>query len=165
MNPKLTLELDKPQAIALRYPKPTLVNGFAGKECRWILTDGRALYTPESFQDKIKGLNIPVGQRFTIEKRRRGRGVEWHAFLLPDHGGGSQAAALLRDAPALDEPEATIQPTVETPLERALKTAVTAAAAAEAHGKGMGYAVRFSSADVRALGITLLIGMQSGRAA
>jgi hypothetical protein len=141
----------------------TNVNGLA--LTHHDFTDGRALYTPESFQDKIRALNLKVGQRFIVEKRRQGRELEWHADLLPDHGGGSPAAALLRNAEPLDEPEATLAPAVESPLERALKTAVSAAAAAEAHGKAVGYAVRFSSNDIRALGITVLIGYQSGRAA
>jgi len=164
MNPKyLKPELDTPYIVALRYPVPKIVSGFAGKECRWILVDGRALYTPVDFEAKLKELRITVGQRFQIEKRRVGREVEWHASLLPDNGRGQAAAKLLDAAPELDGPETPNPPCAETPLERALKTAVSAAAAAESHGKSMGYAVRFSSADVRALGITLLI--QNGRAA
>ena len=46
-----------------------------------------------------------------------------------------------------------------------MKTAVSAAAEAEKHGAKIGYAVRFRPEDIRALGITVLIGMQSGRAA
>jgi hypothetical protein len=157
MNPKyLKLELDKPETIALKYPTPQL---------RWLLMDGRALYTPEQIRDKIEALKIKPGQRFRIERRRAGGGVEWHVNRVRNTGGGSKAAKILDTAGELDQPEASLHPVVETPLERALKSAVVACAQAEAHGKQIGYAVRFTPADVRALGITLLIGMQNGRAA
>jgi hypothetical protein len=50
-------------------------------------------------------------------------------------------------------------------LESALKTAVSAAAAAEKHGLEIGYNVRFTPADIRAMGISVLISMEGRSAA
>jgi hypothetical protein len=50
-------------------------------------------------------------------------------------------------------------------LEDALKTAVRAAAEAERYAESISYACRFLSADVKSMAISVLIGMQSGRAA
>jgi len=176
-NPKyLKPELNTPYTIALKYPTGRQVNGFDGPELRWILLDGRALYTPLDFQAKIEDLGIKPSQRFTVEKRVNGRKADWIVSHLPDSqpqkGAPQKAVTMLDQAGSLDASdgldEAKGQPmptTSETALEVALKTAVTAAAEAERHGQQIGYAVRFRPEDIRALGITVLIGMQSGRAA
>ena len=178
-------ELSKPYVIALKYPTGRPVSGFDGPELRWILSDGQAFYTPCDFADKIESLGIKPGQRFQVEKRMVNRKAEWLVTAINErlvsHVSDSQpkpqlpqkAIALVEAAAALDEPEETLQgndrPAPERPataLEAALKTAVTAAAEAEKHGASIGYAVRFRPEDIRALGITVLIGMQqNGRAA
>lgn len=177
MNPKyFKPELSKPYTIALKYPTAKQVNGFSGPELRWILSDGQAFYTPRDFAAKIEDLNIRPGQVFQIEKRMAGRKAEWFVNHVPDlqskPGLPQKAATILEQASPLDAPhgldEASPQPErkrPETALELALKTAVSAAAEAERHGAQIGYAVRFRPEDIRALGITVLIGMQSGRAA
>jgi hypothetical protein len=48
----------------------------------------------------------------------------------------------------------------DTQLARALKTAIAAAVEAEKFAKALDYNIRFSTDDVRSMGITLLIGMQ-----
>ncbi len=48
----------------------------------------------------------------------------------------------------------------DTQLAHALKTAIAAAAEAEAFAKTLNYNVRFTTEDVRSMGITVLIGMQ-----
>jgi len=175
-------ELNKPYTLALKYPSGTPVSGNAGPELRWILSDGRALYTPLDFADKLKAIGISKpGQRFQAERRTKGRKAEWLvtptsneslATHVPDLRGPQKAAAILEAAGALDAPESEIKgnhrPDRKAPataLEIALKTAVAAAAAAEKHAEGLGYSCRFSSADIRAMGISVLIGLQSGRAA
>jgi hypothetical protein len=157
-------EVNQPVTVALKYPTPRPAKGFHGPELRWTLIDGRELYTPVEFSDKLEQLGIKAGQRFTIEKRKAGGGVEWHASHLSDLRGEQKAAQILRDAPALDEPDSSVPALAETTLERALKTAVSAAAQAEKHGAFVGYPVRFRPEDIRAMAITLLIGYQSGRA-
>jgi hypothetical protein len=48
----------------------------------------------------------------------------------------------------------------DTQLAHALKTAIAAAADAETFAKTLNYNIRFSTEDVRSMGITVLIGMQ-----
>jgi len=67
------------------------------------------------------------------------------------HQGPSPSPPLARDAaPAL--------PT--TQLAHALKTAISAAADAEKFAKTLDYNIRFTTDDIRSMGITVLIGMQ-----
>lgn len=175
MNPKyFKPELSKPYVIALKYTTGRQVSGFSGPELRWILSDGQAFYTPLDFQAKIEDLGIRPGQRFQVEKRIVNRKAEFFVSHISDLCAKppQKAVALIEAAGALGEPEETVQGNTRplpsrsaTTLESALKTAVTAAAEAEKHGQKIGYNVRFTPADIRALGITVLIGIQSGRAA
>jgi hypothetical protein len=178
MNPKyFKPELGKPYVIALKYPTGRIVKGFQGPELRWTLMDGQAFYTPLDFQAKIEDLSIKPGQRFQIEKRIVNRKAEWivsHVSDVPDlqPKPPQKAIALIEAAGALGEPEETLGGTTHrmperpaTALETALKTAVTAAAEAERHGQKIGYNVRFQSGDIKSMAISVLIGMQSGRAA
>ena len=48
----------------------------------------------------------------------------------------------------------------DTQLAHALKTAIAAAAEAEKFAKTLDYNIRFTTEDVRSMGITVLIGMQ-----
>jgi hypothetical protein len=159
VNPRyLRLELDTPYTVALRYPEPKIVNGFAGKECRWILMDGQALYTPESLKEAISAFK--PGERFTIWKLRVGRSIEWkleRAGTPVQHATPQPIAAILERSEALDPTGDEIP---RSRLEDALRNAVTAAAAAEKHGAAIGYTIRFQPADVRAMAISVLIGMQ-----
>lgn len=174
MNPKyFKPELSKPYVIALKYTTGRQVSGFSGPELRWILSDGQAFYTPLDFQAKIEDLGIRPGQRFQVEKRGV-RKAEFFVSHVSDLRAKppQKAATLIEAAGSLGEPEETLEGSglpvragAATALESALKTAVTAAAEAERHGQTIGYNVRFTPADIRALGITVLIGMQSGRAA
>lgn len=161
MSNYIKLEPRKPQVIALKNLDCLKVKGFHGPELRWQLSDGRSIYTPLDFADKLKTLDIAPNQRFTIERGKDGVNVAH----LPDLRGRQAAAVLVEKAPDLDGPDITPRKPMETVLERALKSAVQACAEAEKHGKEIGYSVRFTPSDVRALGITLLIGMQNGRAA
>ncbi len=155
----LRIDLDKPYTVALRHPAPVMVNGFAGPECRWTLMDGQALYTPVSLKEKLGAFK--PGETFTIRKVRTGRTIEWklqRAGIQRETEKPAQPVAAILDAqPSLDSP---IDETPHSRLEDALRNAVTAAAAAEKHAEKLGYACRFSSADVRAMAISVLIGMQ-----
>jgi hypothetical protein len=166
MNNYIRLEIGKPQTVALKLTTGVKVTGYHGPELRWMLADGRALYTPLTFAETIQKLNLKPGERFQVERRKDGL----HVHRISDLRGGQKAALLVEKAPDLDGPYQTPseppRKPMETALERALKTAVSACAQAEMHGKQIGYAVRFTPSDVRALGITLLIGeQQKGRAA
>ena len=169
-SPKyLKLETNRPQIIALKYPTGKECDGFSGKQLRWILMDGRSLYTPVSFGPKVEALKIKAGERFQIEKRQVQDRTDW----IPSRLQQQPAARIVEQAEALDEPQGippssplagavAIRRIPSTQLAAALKDAVTAAAEAEAHSKSIGYVVRFSPSDIRAMAISVLIGMQQG---
>ena len=152
----LKLELGQSCSVALRYPAPKEVKGFDGPQLRWQLMDGRALYTPLEVRAQIDALKLKPGQPFSIIRARENRQIVWKAQRAEQ-----PAAALLNGTESLDSPVSE-EPTRIPPtrLEHALKTAVQAAAAAEKHGQSIGYNVRFSPADIRAMGISVLIDME-----
>jgi hypothetical protein len=162
-------ETSKRYTIALKYPTGKQVPGFAGPELRWILMTGEAFYTPLDFAAKLEDLNIRPGQRFQVEKRANGRKAEWIVSHLPalQSKPPQKAIEITSAAGSLDAPfgldQANVDPMPEsrpTALETALKTAVSAAAEAEKHGAAIGYSVRFASADIKSMAISVLIGME-----
>jgi hypothetical protein len=164
MNNYVKLEIGKPQTVALKLTTGVKVSGYHGPELRWMLADGRALYTPLGFAETIQKLNLKPGERFQVERRKDGLRVH----RISDLRSGQKAALLVEKAPDLDGPYQTPseppRKPMETALERALKTAVSAAASAERHSSSIGYPVRFKPEDIRAMAISVLIGEQ-GRAA
>jgi len=146
----LKLDLDTWYTVALKYPKPVEVKGWHGPELRWLLLDGKALYTPPDLEAKLS--RIKPGIRFQIGKFRNGRTVVWK--IQPDQSQEQPAATLLDASDDLESPTNEIP---STALENALKTAVSAAAAAEKHAAQIGYTVRFTPQDIRAMGISVLI--------
>jgi len=60
----------------------------------------------------------------------------------------------------LSAPGGGSQPAPDTQLAHALKTAIAAAVEAEKFAKTLDYNIRFTTDDVRSIGITILIGMQ-----
>jgi len=157
MSNYLKIELDQAYTVALKYPTPRPVNGFRGPELRWCLMDGRGLFTPPEFRAEVEALRLKPGQKFTVSKVRENGRVKWKAqtFAQP-------AASLLDGVGSLDSPVPSEMPAKmpSSRLERALITAVSAAADAEAEAHAIGYNVRFTPADIRAMAISVLIGMQ-----
>ena len=157
----LRLESGQPYTIALKTVAPREVQGNYGPQLLWILTDGKALYTPLALRDQIEKLNLKPYQPFVIQKTQNGQRAEWSASLPLKQ----PVAELLDASESLDSPVEVERP--RTRLEDALKTAVSAAALAEKHGQAIGYNVRFAPSDIRAMGISVFIGLESrsGRAA
>ena len=69
---------------------------------------------------------------------------------VPSDSGNSPAGSATEDASRLPD----------TQLAHALKTAIAAAADAEKFATTLDYNIRFSTEDIRSMGITVLIGMQ-----
>jgi len=180
--PILKLEPNKPYTIALKYPTGKQVDGLSGPQLRWILSNGDLLYTPMVVGPQIEDLGIRPGQPFTLTKYQNGRGFNWIAELsaktsdnirpigkgpaaqraatpVPHETNRTPIAAILDTAEPLDGIPTSLSP---TRLEHALKTAVRAAAEAEKYAESISYACRFSSADVKSMAISVLIGMQQG---
>jgi hypothetical protein len=169
--PILKLEPNKPYTIALKYPTGKLVPGTWGDQLRWILSNGDLLYTPLLVGPQIEDLGVRPGQPFILTKQKNGEGVKWvterptpqrAATPVPHEtkiAPKTAIATILDQSEPLDGIPTSIPP---TRLEDALKTAVRAAAEAERYAESISYACRFSSADVKSMAISVLIGMQQG---
>lgn len=161
-NQYLRLEIDQPVEVSLKNLNGRHTKGFQGPEVGYALTDGRLFYVPVQTAERIAQLQIQPGEKFTVVKLRKGREVEW----IVSRSEGSPAATLLNRAEALDSPlppEPIRRPS--TALEEALKTAISAACAAEKHAEQLKYSCRFTSADIKSMAISVLIGMQQDRRA
>ena len=153
MSNYLKLELGQTCTVALRYPTPKEVKGFDGPQLRWQLMDGRALYTPLEVRSQIDAMKLKPGQPFSIIRARQNNQIVWKAQRIEQ-----PAAALLNGSESLDSPVPEEPARIPgTRLEHALKTAVSAAANAEREGARIGYSVRFTPADIRAMAISVLI--------
>jgi hypothetical protein len=169
-------EPNQKYVIAVKYSKGQSVSGTWGPQLLWTLSDGRKFYTPVFFQKLIEEQGVKPGQRFEFEKTTEGRKTVWK--VLPAHKEARNDAArqgpvsghqaivdVLNGSGPLDshipqdEPDEDPPPIPLTRLEHALKTAVNAAASAEKEGQRIGYNVRFGSQDIRAMAISVLIGM------
>ena len=154
MSPKpsssiLKLEPNVPTELALQFSTGLNVNGQFGPQVLFTLTTNRRLYVPEAVGREIAALTLAPGQPFIITKaQERGqKRFDWRVERKPVEPAAapSGVAESMRTA---------------TQIEHALKTAVAAAASAERFATEIGYTVRFGPEDIRAMGITLLIGMR-----
>jgi hypothetical protein len=135
----LRIEPNETVRVSLKYQKGLAVSN---NQTLFTLSDGRKLYASEALAKEINSLNQPVGEEFRIQHTISKTGQEW---------------LVEREV----QPEVAKKPAQSvTRLEYALRTAVAAAASAERHGAEIGYQIRFTPADIRAMGISVLIGMQ-----
>jgi hypothetical protein len=74
--------------------------------------------------------------------------------------GGPNGSGKTPAAPTQPSTDDTTPRLPDTQLAHALKTAIAAAADAETFAKTLNYNIRFTTEDVRSMGITVLIGMQ-----
>ena len=145
----LKLEPNVPTELALQFSTGLNVSGQFGPQVLFTLTNNRRLYVPEAVGREIASLTLAPGQPFIITKAQKQgqRGFDWTVERKPVEPAAAPAdvAESMRAA---------------TQIEHALKTAVAAAASAERFAKEIGYTVRFGPEDIRAMGITILIGMR-----
>jgi hypothetical protein len=148
----LKLEANKSYTLALKYPTGKQVEGTWGPQLRWILSTGDLLYTPLPVGPQIEKLGIKAGQTFILTKVAAGRSFKW---LVELHKNSGQNDTI---------PQHADTPVVRHETKKAPQSpAVRAAAIAEKHAESLGYSCRFSSADIRAMGISVLISMQGSR--
>ena len=89
--------------------------------------------------------------------------IAFYELEAPANGTAStnQPPADSGDVSASPSPPTAKEPTApSTQLAHALKTAISAAADAEKFAKTLDYNIRFTTDDIRSMGITVLIGMQ-----
>ena len=78
----------------------------------------------------------------------------------PNGRHGANGSEKSPPSPARPSTEDATPPLPNTQLTHALKTAIQAAADAEKFAKTLDYNIRFTTDDIRSMGITVLIGMQ-----
>jgi hypothetical protein len=150
----LKLETDRGYRVALRYPFPRPARpAFDGSEqVRWTLSDGHSLYTPQEFAREIERLGIAAGEEFEVRRvRENGRMVFRAAKIGLSSSDGKSTPFVTERSPVRGRPE-------PPRLERSLKSAVAAAARAESEATKIGYAVKFTSADIADMAISIYGG-------
>jgi hypothetical protein len=168
----IQIDFGKPVDLAFKFATPLAVKSKTGAPlAMFTCTDGKKLYVPPMAGHEIAKLNLKPGEIFRLLKTKANSGACVWKATRPEQ----PAVRLLQTGPSLDS---AIPDRAETPvrhetknadiqsakkpvtqLESALKTAVSAAAEAEKEAERLGYGIRFSSADVRAMAISVLISM------
>ena len=147
------------------------VQGQYGPQKKYRLTDGRDMFLDLQVAQSIDTLNIHPGEPIIITKKQGTDGTRRIAWFVerarnqPTQRIPPQPAArMVERAEALDGTYDSAVHASQTPtrLESALRTAVIAAAKAEQYGEQIGYNIRFSPADIRSMGISVLIAMDKG---
>jgi hypothetical protein len=145
----LKLEPNVPTELALQFPTGMNVTGNYGPQVLFTLTNNRRIYLDPKVAEEIRALTLAPGQPFILTKTQKQgqRGFDWtvERKVVQPAAAPSGVAESMRTA---------------AQIEHALKTAVAAAASAERFATEIGYTVRFGPEDIRAMGITILIGMR-----
>lgn len=155
-------ELGVPTRVTLAYERGVNVPGKFGPQVMWSTSDNRRFYLPPLADEALMLQKPRTGETFTVVKSAgKGRQNDW-VFVRES---ARQGVADLLDHADLEE----MPPPAETPrrmpsqMERALIAAVDAAWSAEQHAERIGYNLRFSSADIRAMAISLNISADQQR--
>lgn len=170
-------DLEKAQTVTLASMDPVPSRGFNDElQHMYKLAGGKVMYVPPGVTKFFQDHGLQPGHPVQITKGRApdGRNVQWTvnaeppAKEVPITWNGQQATAILSSAPLEEYHDAPASPqppnaVPETKLAAALKTAIQAARQAEQYGEEIGYSIRFSSSDIRAMGISVSIGMGNWR--
>ena len=171
----LKLETNRPEQIQLRYPTARECDGFSGKQLRWILMDGRALYTPLIVAERVACLKLKPGERFTIKKHQVGDKTDWQVSKA------QPISKLLDQSEDIDKPQLTGTPSNNgtvgeqhpsksvtrivtsvpaTQLATALKMAISAAADAAGISRRYG-GIHFEQGDLMGRTLGRQVGQQA----
>jgi len=176
MNQKnyIALAFGEPVEVSLKYSTPLMVTSRSNTPLAMFTTsDGRKLYVPPATADQIQKLALQRGDIFRLTKTKATSGSPNYTVERVSPSPAARLIANAGDFEALDGRETpvrgknhqTVAGNPSTRLEDALKTAVSAAREAEQHAQSIGYQLRFQPSDIRAMAISVLIGMESRRVA
>jgi hypothetical protein len=183
MSEKIQFQTNVPVDVALKYSEGKDVTGNFGDQVLYTLTDGRVMFVPPIVQKQITDLGIEKGEVFTIlkaeEKSGTRRTVKW---LVTASNGRARSVAPPATSGKVISPSRSNEPdgapssangygrkpsshTSETKgylftsqgqfLLHALMAAVDIAAAVERHAECCQIDLRFTSEDVRAIGLSI----------
>jgi hypothetical protein len=163
--------------VSLAYTTGKDVEGRFGDQVFYTLADDRVMYVPPIVRKQIEELGIQKGQEFTITKceRKNGprRSIEWIVDagsdaaeppgepVVPSNrgSGGSNGAPHRNGAgtPPASDARGYLGSASGQCLREALIGAVDIAMATERYAADAGWSLRFSSDDVRAIGLSIFI--------
>lgn len=179
MNEKIQFQTNIPVEVALKYADGKDVTGDYGDQVLYSLTDGRVMYVPPVVKKQIQDLEIAKGELFTItkaeEKSGTRRTVKWlvtasdaRVVSAPANGNATSQTrtngAARSSTPAngnghkpscAGEPKGFLVTGQGQFLLQAFTAAVDVAAAAERYAAISQMELRFTSEDVRAIGLSI----------
>ena len=180
MSEKIQLQTNIPVEVALKYADGKDVTGDYGDQVLFSLTDGRVMYVPPVVKKQIQDLDIAKGELFTItkaeEKSGTRRTVKWLVtpsdarvpVSAPADGNATSqrraigASGLLNPANgngykprSVGEPKGFLVTGQGQFLLQAFTAAVDVAAAVERYAAISQMELRFTSEDVRAIGLSI----------
>ena len=164
---KINFEVNKPVAVTLASEGVT-VQGRFGDQAKFTLADGRVIYVPLFVRDRIKELAIQPGEEFSITKQetRQGnrRSVKWEVSRN-GHANGSapKDASPVSTNGTGNGANGNGKQKLGFLMQMALEKAVDAALAVEKYAATLGFCdrsgepFRFSTEDIRAIGLSMYI--------
>jgi hypothetical protein len=180
MSGKIQFQTNIPVEVALKYADGKEVTGDYGDQVLYSLTDGRVMYVPPIVKKQIQDLDIARGELFTItkaeEKSGTRRTVKWlvtpsdarapvgapaNGNALPQRHTTGVASGPVPNNGNGHKPRSTGEPKgfLVTGQGQFLLQAFTAAvdvvAAAERYAAVSQLELRFTSEDVRAIGLSI----------
>jgi hypothetical protein len=179
MSEKIQFQTNVPVEVALKYGDGKDVTGDYGDQVLYSLTDGRVMYVPPIVKKQIQDLDIAKGELFTItkaeEKSGTRRTIKW--LVTPTDAGPAGAPgngngmAQTRTTGAASsptaangngnkprsagEPKGFLVTGQGQFLLQAFTAAVDVVAAAERYAAVGQLDLRFTSEDVRAIGLSI----------
>ncbi len=177
-NEIVKFETNLPVKVAFSRAQPDqpIVPGRYGDQVMYFLNGGGRIYLPVHMGEHIARIDPKPGEPLIVCKREVKTGqrkhVEWSVQRAEMPQEPAQPPQPLPSGQPPEPPPQAPQtaasapgnqptpPITNTQLCGALKTAIAAAAEAEAFAKSLEYSVRFTSEDLRAMAITVLIGIQ-----
>jgi hypothetical protein len=180
MSEKIQFQTNIPVEVALKYADGKDVTGDYGDQVLYSLTDGRVMYVPPIVKKQIQDLDIAKGELFTItkaeEKSGTRRTVKWlvtasaaRAARSPHANGNAKSQRRTSGAagapapangnghkpPFTGEPKGFLVTGRGQFLLQAFTAAVDVVAAAERYAAVSQLELRFTSEDVRAIGLSI----------
>jgi len=181
MSEKIQFQTNIPVEVALKYGDGKDVTGDYGDQVLYSLTDGRVMYVPPIVKKQIQDLDIAKGELFTITKAEAKSGtrrsVKWlvtpsDARLVsalangtatsqsPTNAAGASSTSANgnghKPRPA-GEPKGFLVTGQGQFLLQAFTAAVDVVAAAERYAAISQMELRFTSEDVRAIGLSIFV--------
>ncbi len=180
MSEKIQFQTNIPVEVALKYGDGKDVTGDYGDQVLYSLTDGRVMYVPPIVKKQIQDFDIAKGELFTItkaeEKSGTRRTVKWlvtpsDARVPAGTAASGNGMPLRRTAGAASpptaangnghkprsagEPKGFLVTGQGQFLLQAFTAAVDVVAAAERYAAMSQLELRFTSEDVRAIGLSI----------